>query len=245
MLQHKVVSQNEWLDARKAFLPKEKDLTRRHDALNRERAELPWVKLDKEYVFDSPQGKKTLGDLFDGKSQLLIYHFMFGPDWEQGCPSCSLAADTINSNLTHLTSRDISMAVISRAPIEKIEPFRKRMGWSFPWVSAHRSDFNQDFSVSFTPEQQNAGKNYNFGTIDFPIDEAPGTSAFYRNEAGEIFHTYSSYARGGEGMLGVYALLDMAPKGRDEDGLSFPMAWVRHHDRYEKPAEHACCAAQA
>ncbi len=212
MQENKVVSRSEWLDARKAFLAKEKELTRQRDALSRERLALPWVKIDKEYVFDGPQGRQTLAELFGSKSQLLVYHFMFGPEWEQGCPSCSLVSDTINSNLPHLTSRDIALAVVSRAPLKKIEAFRKRMGWSFPWLSSFASDFNQDFGVSFTPEQRAGKAYYNFGTSDFPSEEAPGISAFYKNEAGEIFHTYSSYSRGVEGLLGVYPLLDMSPK---------------------------------
>lgn len=234
MESNQVVSRNEWLEARKALLAKEKELTRYRDELNQERRALPWVKIEKEYVFDGPQGKVNLADLFQGKSQLLIYHFMFGPEWEQGCPSCSMASDTMNSNLVHLNARDVSFAAVARAPMEKIEAFRNRMGWSFPWVSSNKSDFNYDFGVTFTREQQLTEKNYyNFGTGEHPSEEAPGVSAFYRNEAGEIFHTYSSYARGGEGLLAVYTLLDMAPKGRDEDDLPWPMAWVRHHDRYE------------
>lgn len=241
MQENKVVSKSEWLNARKTFLVKEKELTRRRDRLNQERRTLPWVKVDKEYIFESPKGRTTLAELFGDKSQLLIYHFMFGPEWEQGCPSCSMASDTIDSNLFHLNSRDVALAVVSRAPIAKIEPFHQRMGWRFPWVSSFGSDFNQDFAVSFTPEQRQGANYYNFGTSAFPSEEAPGMSAFYRNEAGEIFHTYSSYARGSEGLLGVYALLDVAPKGRDEASLPYPMAWVRHHDRYEKPAKHSCC----
>ena len=233
MASNEVVSQKEWLDARKALLAKEKALTHQRDELNQERLRLPWVKVEKEYVFDSPDGKKTLGDLFGGKSQLLIYHFMFGPAWEQGCQSCSMAADTIDANVVHAANRGVNVVVVSRAPVEKIEPFRKRMRWDFPWVSSFESDFNRDFAVSFTPKEREGKGYYNFGTGQHPSEEAPGMSAFYRNDAGEIFHTYSSYARGVEELLGVYALLDMAPKGRDEDGLPYPMAWVRHHDRYD------------
>ena len=240
-MQNAVVSQSEWLKARKDFLAKEKALTRQKDALNKERLSLPWVKVGKEYVFEGPQGSRTLADLFGSKDQLLIYHFMFAPEWEQGCQSCSLAADTMNANLIHLNARDIAFAVVSRAPLAKIEAFRKRMGWSFPWYSSSANGFNYDFGVSFTPEQM-AGKGYyNFGTGEHPSEEAPGVSAFYRNDAGEVFHTYSSYARGAEGLLAVYTLIDATPNGRDEDALSYPMAWVRHHDRYENPVEHSCC----
>lgn len=244
----KVVSSREWLEARKSHLAKEKALTRQRDALLRERRELPWVKVEKEYVFEGPDGKKTLADLFEGKSQLIVYHFMFGPEWEQGCPSCSMVADTIDANLVHVTQHDVSLAVISRAPMSKIEPFKKRMGWRFPWVSSFGNDFNRDFAVSFTKEEMGWGKVYNFGTSSFPSDEAPGVSTFYKDEKGDVFHTYSSYGRGVEGLLGVYSLLDMAPKGREEDGLPFTMAWVRHHDRYETSVEtHAsgCCEESA
>jgi predicted dithiol-disulfide oxidoreductase (DUF899 family) len=232
-MQNAVVSRSEWLKARKDLLAKEKDLTRQKDALNRERLSLPWVKVEKEYVFEGSQGSTSLADLFGSKDQLLIYHFMFGPEWEQGCQSCSMAADSINANLVHLNARDIALAVVSRAPLAKIEAFRGRMGWSFPWFSAFANEFNQDFGVSFTPEQR-AGKGYyNFGTGQHPSEEAPGVSAFYKNGAGDVFHTYSSYARGVEGLLGVYSLIDLAPNGRNEDALVYPMAWVRHHDRYQ------------
>jgi predicted dithiol-disulfide oxidoreductase (DUF899 family) len=232
-MQNSVVSRSEWLKARKDFLAKEKELTRQKDALNQERLALPWVKVEKEYIFEGPQGSTPLAELFGSKDQLLIYHFMFGPEWEQGCQSCSMAADTINANLVHLNARDIALVAVSRAPLAKIETFRKRMGWSFPWYSAFASDFNQDFRVSFTPEER-AGKGYyNFGTGLHPSEEAPGVSAFYKNAAGDVFHTYSSYARGVEGLLGVYSLIDLAPNGRNEDALTYPMAWVRHHDRYQ------------
>lgn len=232
-MQNSVVSRSEWLKARKDFLTKEKELTRQKDALNQERLALPWVKVEKEYVFEGPKGSTPLAELFGSKDQLLIYHFMFGPEWEQGCQSCSMAADTINANLAHLNARDIALVAVSRAPLAKIEQFRKRMGWRFRWYSAFTSDFNQDFRVSFTPEER-AGKGYyNFGTGQHPSEEAPGVSAFYKNAAGEVFHTYSSYARGVEGLLGVYSLIDLAPNGRSEDALAYPMAWVRHHDRYQ------------
>jgi predicted dithiol-disulfide oxidoreductase (DUF899 family) len=247
MTGHAVVSRQEWLDARMAHLAKEKALTRRRDALLRERMDLPWERVEKKYVFETVSGRETLAEMFGDQSQLLIYHFMFGPEWEQGCPSCSLVAETINANLVHLTQRDVAFAAVSRAPLAKIEAFRKRMGWTFPWASSFGSDFNFDYGVSFTPEQMERGRFYNFGTARHPSEEAPGLSAFYKDEDGEVFHTYSSYGRGVEGLLGVYSLLDMAPKGRDEAGLSFPMAWVRHHDRYETQAPKRaaeCCSAQ-
>jgi predicted dithiol-disulfide oxidoreductase (DUF899 family) len=228
-----VVSNPEWLEARKAHLVKEKALTRQRDELLRERRELPWRKVTKEYIFDGPDGKQRLADLFEDKSQLIVYHFMFGPEWEQGCPSCSMVADTMDANLVHVTQRDVAFAVISRAPISKIEMFKRRMGWRFSWVSSFGNDFNRDFAVSFTTDELAGEKIYNFGTSSFPADEAPGLSTFYKDEEGNVFHTYSSYGRGLEPLLGVYSLLDMAPKGRDEDGLPYPMAWVRHHDCYE------------
>ena len=244
MTKNTVVSREEWIQARKAHLAKEKALTRQRDALLTERQALPWLRVEKEYLFDTPSGQKSLSELFGDNDQLLVYHFMFGPEWEQGCPSCSLAADTMNANLVHLRQRDIAFTAISRAPIAKIEDFRKRMNWSFPWASSFGTDFNYDFDVSFSTDQVNGPKVYNFDTASFPADEAPGMSAFYRNERGEIFHTYSTYGRGLEGLLGVYALLDAAPKGRNEADLPFPMAWVRHHDRYEaKPQSAACCSA--
>jgi predicted dithiol-disulfide oxidoreductase (DUF899 family) len=247
-LSRKVVSRSEWLDTRKAFLAKEKALTRQRDALAKERLELPWVRVEKDYVFETSEGKKTLAELFGDKKQLLLHHFMFGPEWEQGCPGCSLTADTSDPNIVHLTQRDVAFVAVSRAPLSRIAPFQQRMGWSFPWVSSFGSDFNFDFGVSFTPEEMVAGKRpYNYGSIDFPSDEGPGFSAFYKNKDGEVFHTYSTYGRGGEGVLGVYALLDMVPLGRNEEGIEpHPMAWVRHHDKYEgAPQKHGCCGGAA
>jgi predicted dithiol-disulfide oxidoreductase (DUF899 family) len=230
----RVVSQAEWLEARKALLAKEKDFSRRRDALSAERRELPWVRVEKEYVFDSPGGKETLADLFAGRSQLIVYHFMFGPEWEQGCPSCSLVADHLDGAAVHLAQRDVTLVVVSRAPLPQIEAFKQRMGWRFKWVSSYGSDFNRDYHVSFTKEELASGKVfYNYGMSDFTSEEAPGTSVFYRDEVGEIFHTYSSYARGLDMLVGAYNYLDLVPKGRDEDGLPYTMAWVRHHDRYE------------
>jgi len=232
-LRRKIVSQDEWLVARKRLLAKEKESTRLHDQLARERRDLPWVKVKKDYVFEGPKGKVTLADLFDGRSQLVIYHFMFGPDWKEGCPSCSFLMDHANGAVPHLKARDVTFTAVSRAPLAKIETFKKRMGWQFPWVSSFENDFNTDFHVSFTKEEMAQGKvNYNYTLQEFPSQEAPGLSVFYKDGNGDIFHTYSAYARGAEPIVGAYMLLDMVPKGRDEDELDFSMAWVRHHDRY-------------
>lgn len=256
MTRHNVVSREEWLIARKAHLAKEKEFTRARDALSRQRRALPWVKVDKPYVFDAPGGKKTLADLFGGRSQLIVYHFMFGPDWEEGCKSCSYLADHFDGAAVHLAQRDVTLVVVSHAPLPKIEAFKQRMGWRFPWVSSYGSDFNSDYHVSFSKDEMESGKvYYNYAMTEFGSDEAPGVSVFYKNEAGEIFHTYSTYARGLDILVGTYNFLDMAPKGRDEDSLSFTMAWVRHHDRYESngSAEQphlaptdaaACCEAE-
>jgi predicted dithiol-disulfide oxidoreductase (DUF899 family) len=235
MTKHQVVSQEQWIEARRAHLAKEKELTRQRDQLARERRELPWVRVEKNYVFDSPRGKVTLADLFGGHSQLLIYHFMFGPEWKEGCPSCSFVVDHLDGAVPHLAARDVSFMVVSRAPLAKLEAFEKRMGWRFPWVSSSGSDFNYDFHVSFRPEDKKNGKvDYNYTTQEFPSDEAPGASVFYRDPAtGEIFHTYSTYGRGLDAFVGTYTLLDLVPKGRDEDRLGFPMEWVRYHDRYD------------
>ena len=258
-LQHKVVSQKEWLAAREELLAAEKEFTRQRDALSAKRRELPWVKLSKNYVFDGPNGKVALADLFRGKSQLIVYHFMLGPDWKEGCPSCSFLGDHFDGAVPHLNARDASFTAVSRAPMEQIAPFKKRMGWKFNWVSSNKNDFNFDFHVSFTKDQlAKEQANYNFGTIQkFASEEGPGLSVFYKNAAGEIFHTYSTYARGLDILLGAYNFLDFAPKGRDEDGLNFTMAWVRHHDRYaenyavdpsatyqppSKTADDACCS---
>jgi len=230
----KVVSREEWLVARKKLLAKEKQLTRQRDAIAAERRQLPWVKVEKNYAFDSPSGKKTLADLFDGRSQLIVYHFMFGPEWQEGCPSCSFNMDHTDGALVHLAQRDVSFAAVSRAPISKIEAFKKRMGWKFPWVSSYETKFNYDFQASFTPEQLAKGKvEYNYDLVQFPSAEAPGVSVFYKDKDGNIFHTYSAYARGSENTINTYNYLDLVPKGRDEDNLPFTMAWLRHHDRYE------------
>ena len=233
-LNTKIVPQAKWLAARKELLAKEKEFTRLRDELSRQRRDLPWEKVEKQYVFDSPNGKVTLADLFDDRSQLIVYHFMFGPGWKEGCPSCSFLADHFDGARVHMAQRDAAFAVVSRATLPEIETFKKRMGWRFPWVSSHGSDFNFDYRVSFSKDELEAGKRpYNYGTMDFPADEGPGLSVFYKDQSGEIFHTYSTYARGLDILLTTYNFLDMTPKGRDEEGMvPHAMAWVRHHDRY-------------
>ena len=231
---HPVVSHEMWLAARTAFLAKEKELTRLRDQLSRERRALPWEKVEKAYVFDGPRGKETLADLFENRSQLIVYHFMFSPDWDEGCPHCSFWADNFNGVDVHLNHRDVTFVAVSRAPLAKIEPFKKRMGWSFKWVSSDDGDFNYDFQVSFRPEELKAGKAfYNYKTIDMDLTDREGTSVFYRDKAGAVFHTYSAYARGIDLINTAYNYLDLAPKGRDEDQLTFTQSWVRYHDRYE------------
>jgi predicted dithiol-disulfide oxidoreductase (DUF899 family) len=230
---HKVVSRDEWIKARVAHLAAEKEFTRRHDELSRQRRELPWVRVEQNYVFEGPNGPVTLADLFAGRSQLIIYHFMLGPNWEEGCRSCSFLADHFDSTRIHLAHRDVNLAVVSQAPLPRIQAFQKRMGWQFPWVSAFASDFQHDFGVHFTKAELAAGEiNYNYGKSPLRLEEAPGLSVFYKDEDGTVFHTYSTYARGLESLVGTYQFLDFAPKGRDEDGLAFTMAWVRHHDQY-------------
>ncbi len=243
-MQHTVVSQDQWLAARKALLAKEKQFTKQRDELNRQRRELPWVKVDKTYLFDGPNGKQTLAELFDGRSQLIVYHFMFGPGWEQGCPSCSFLADHFDGATVHLAHRDVTMLAVSRAPLSQIEAFKQRMGWRFKWVSSFGTDFNRDFHVSLTPDEL-ASKNvyYNYTMGEFPSEEAPGISVFTSSGAGGIFHTYSAYARGLDMLVGTYNVLDLAPKGRDEAALPWTMAWVRHHDRYEGAGQSCCGGA--
>ena len=255
----RVVSHDEWIAARKQLLAREKEFTRQRDELSRRRRELPRERVEKQYVFEGAKGKETLADLFDGRSQLIIYHFMFGPGWKEGCPSCSYLADHFDGMTIHLAHRDVTFAVVSRAPIEQIEAFKKRMGWRFHWVSSFGSDFNYDYHVSFTKEERAGGKvEYNFGKMEFPSEEGPGASVFFKQAGGEIFHTYSTYARGLDILVGTYNFLDLAPKGRDEDGLAHTMAWVRHHDKYDggyfvdpnqeyeqpKSAEHSCCGEE-
>ena len=249
-----IVTHDEWLTARIALLEKEKALTRARDALAAERRQLPMVKVEKRYVFDTPDGPRTLAELFDGRNQLVVYHFMFAPGWVQGCPSCSLLGDHLDPSAVHLAQRDVTVAVVSRATLPEINRFKRRMGWQFTWVSSHASDFNRDFHVSFTPDDVASGRGiYNFREQGFPAEEAPGFSVFFKDDAGQVYHTYSTYARGGEPFIGVYTFLDMVPKGRDEDGLAFTMSWVRHHDRYDEsyrvdpsrpyaqPAKADCC----
>jgi predicted dithiol-disulfide oxidoreductase (DUF899 family) len=241
---HPVVTRDRWVAERRALLAREKEMTRLRDDLARERRQLPWVLIDKPYVFDAPGGKRNLADLFDGKRQLIVQHFMFAPGWAQGCPSCSFMADHVDGARPHLAQRDVSFVAISRAPLADIERFRERMGWQFPWVSSFGTDFNRDFHVSFTAEERERGEvYYNFHMTDFPQEEAPGISAFLRDDAGQVFHTYSTYGRGVELMMGAYDFLDIAPKGRDEENLPHGMAWVRHHDRYEAAAKTATKAA--
>nr|WP_249937268.1 thioredoxin family protein [Roseateles sp. DAIF2] len=225
-------------------------LTRQSDQLARERRALPWVRIDKPYRFDTPAGPRTLAELFEGRSQLLVQHFMLGPGWEAGCPSCSFMADHADGMLDHLAQRNVTLLAVSRAPLAEIERFKHRMGWRFGWASSAGSDFNYDFCVSFTPEQCAQGEvYYNYGLEPSTQQELPGISAFYRDAEGQVYHSYSTYGRGVEAMIGTYRLLDLAPRGRDEDALPYGMAWVRHHDRYGAPAtssSSSCgCAAAA
>jgi predicted dithiol-disulfide oxidoreductase (DUF899 family) len=229
---HKIVPADQWLAARKSLLAKEKELTRLRDDLSRQRRELPWVKVEKRYVFDGPDGQETLSDLFAGRSQLIVDHFMFGADWQEGCPSCSFWADTYDGLVVHLEQRDASFVVVSTAPLEKLQAYRQRMGWRFKWVSSFNNDFNRDYHVTFTPEEQKTAV-YNYRTGGFGASEAPGISIFAKDAAGDLFHTYSCYARGLDPLNGAYQLIDLLPKGRDEDGLAHPMAWVRRHDKYD------------
>ena len=229
----KVVSKAEWLVARKDLLTREKELTRLRDEVSRHRRELPWVKIDKDYIFDGPKGKETLADLFEDRSQLIVYHFMLGPGWEEGCKSCSYLADHFDGANWHLPHRDVTFVVVSRAPLSEIEPFKKRMGWRFKWVSSHDNDFNFDYHVSATKEEQAKGRMYyNYKTDELIGEEMPGLSVFYKAENGDVFYTYSTYARGLDILVGAYNFLDLVPKGRDEDHLDFTMGWVRHHDHY-------------
>jgi predicted dithiol-disulfide oxidoreductase (DUF899 family) len=238
MPEHRVVSREEWLSARKALLLREKEATHLRDAINAERLALPWVKVEKAYVFDTPTGKQTLPDLFDARSQLLVYHFMLGPGWDAGCPGCSFLSDHLDGALPHLEHHDVTLVAVSRAPLAEIAAYKKRMGWRFPWVSSFGSDFNYDFHASFTAETLQGGTaRYNFEPVPAKADakesERPGVSAFYKDEAGGIFHTYSSYARGNEEFIGTLMILDRAPKGRNERKA---MDFVRRHDEYDEAA---------
>jgi predicted dithiol-disulfide oxidoreductase (DUF899 family) len=231
---HRIVSHEQWIEARKELLAKEQEYTRLGDELAGRRRELPWERVTKDYVFDGPTGKETLSQLFAGRSQLAVYHFMFNPEWEEGCPHCSFWADNFNGIGIHLSHRDVTFVAISHAPLSKLEAFKRRMGWSFKWISAGENGFNYDYHVSFTPEEMAKGEIFhNYETSKQVMSEHAGASAFYKNAAGEIFHTYSSYARGLDALNGAYHWLDRMPKGRDEEGLAFSQAWVRYHDRYD------------
>jgi predicted dithiol-disulfide oxidoreductase (DUF899 family) len=229
MLEPRIASHAEWLAARKALLAEEKAFTKARDALSAKRREMPWVKVEKNYVFTGPKGKETLADLFEGRSQLIVYHFMYGPDWEQGCKSCSFWADNFNGIIAHLNQRDVSMVAVSTAPYATLQAFARRMGWDFKWLSSGGTTFNQDFGVSPAP-----GKplDYNYGTAIKDMTEMPGVSVFARDKAGAIHHTYSTYGRGLDMLNGAYHLLDLVPKGRDEAGLPFTMSWLKHRDSY-------------
>jgi len=233
MPNNKVVSREDWLNARLELLAAEKEFTRQRDALTRRRMALPWERVEKSYQFEGPNGARSLADLFEGRSQLIVYHFMLGPDWEEGCKSCSFWADNFNGIPIHLNHRDVTFTAVSRAPLAKIDAYKKRMGWSFPWVSSYGSDFNFDYQASFTPGRSLTGKAYyNYGIMSNTLSEQVGISVFYKNDRGEVFHTYSCYSRGVDMLNGAYHYLDLAPKGRDEDGLEFSMEWVRRHDQY-------------
>lgn len=244
-MQHAIVSRSEWLTARKELLAREKEETRLRDAVNAERLALPWTEVTEDYAFDTPSGRKSLSDLFDGRSQLIVYHFMLGPDWEAGCPGCSFLCDHLDGTLPHLNNHDVTLVAVSRAPLDKIEAYKKRMGWHFPWVSSNGSAFNFDYGVSFTKEQL-AGEAVTYNFIETPVgqahDELPGLSAFYRDETGRVFHTYSSYARGPEQLIGTLMILDRAPKGRNEDAT---MHFVRRHDEYDDAPKSSCCGGNA
>jgi predicted dithiol-disulfide oxidoreductase (DUF899 family) len=231
---HAIVSRDEWLAARQDLLRKEKALTRMRDELAAERRALPWVRIDKPYVFDTPGGKRGLSDLFDGRSQLIVYHFMLGPGWGEGCKSCSYLADHFDGSVVHLAARDVTFTAVSRAPLPEIAAFKQRMGWRFPWASSYGSDFNVDFHVSFPePQDRDGPVYYNYALGQFPSEEAPGVSVFHKDAAGRVFHTYSAFARGLDQLVNAYNFLDLVPRGRDEDGYAFTMEWVRHHDRYD------------
>lgn len=229
---HEVVSRDDWLEKRRGLLAREKDFTRARDELSRQRRELPWVKVEKRYLFDGPSGAESLADLFDGRSQLAVYHFMYPPEWEEGCLHCSFWADHFDGMQPHLNHRDVTFVAVSRAPFAKVADFQQRMGWKFKWVSAFHTDFNFDFGASFTPQEiESGGKVYNFGTLDPGMSDREGASVFYSDDTGAIFHTYSTFARGIDMLNTTYQWLDLMPKGRDEDPADV-QGWVRHHDRY-------------
>ena len=237
MNKHAVVSSEEWTAQRKELLVKEKEFTKLRDQLSELRRELPWEKVEREYTFEGPDGHESLEDLFLGKSQLIVYHFMFGPDWEEGCKSCSFLADHYEPSVLHLKHRDVSMVTVSRAPIEKLKAFKRRMGWTFKWVSSLNNDFNFDYQASFSKEAEAKNETYyNYRTAPFMSSEGPGISVFYKDDQGNIFHTYSAYSRGLDTFIGAYHLLDMVPKGRDEEDLQYGMQWLRHKDKYDDPS---------
>jgi predicted dithiol-disulfide oxidoreductase (DUF899 family) len=232
-----IVSPEKWLAARRELLREEKEFTKLRDKLAAHRRELPWVKVDKAYTFESPTGRVSLADLFESRSQLVVYHFMFGPGWEEGCKSCSYVSDHLAPAVVHLQARDVAFAAISHAPFAEFAPFKKRMGWAFNWVSSHGSDFNHDYHVSFTAEELAKGKvYYNYSMLEFPMEEAPGLSVFTKDSNGEVYHTYSTYGRGLDQLIGTYTVLDLVPKGRDEDSEA-TMSWVRYHDCYDQTAD--------
>ncbi len=258
--EHEIVSREEWVAIRKDLLNKEKEFTSLRDELSAERRRLPWVKVEKNYIFEGPDGKQTLADLFEGRSQLFVKHFMFAPGWKEGCGGCSFEVDHIEAALIHLEHHDVTFVAVSRAPLAEIEAFRKRMGWHFKWVSSYDSDFYYDYHVSFTKEEIAKGKvYYNYAMTEAVIEELSGISVFYKDESGDIFHTYSSYARGAEELLGTYMVLDLTPKGRNETAPNYNLTdWVRHHDRYEdegfvdatgryvrrKGSDSSCCSGE-
>ena len=232
---HRVASREEWIDARQRLLAKEKEFTRLRDALSEQRRELPWEAVTKRYVFQGPDGTRTLPELFEGRSQLVVYHFMFAPEWEAGCPHCSFWADNFNGVTGHLNQRDVSLVAVSRAPYVKLAAYQRRMGWSFPWVSSSGTDFSYDYHASFRPEEVADGPAlYNFTMQRPPNSDAAGVSVFYQDPAGSVFHTYSAYARGIDMLNAAYHYLDLVPKGRDEAGQPRPQFWVRRHDEYDR-----------
>ena len=227
---HEVVGHDDWLAARTALLAREKELTRLRDELSRQRRELPWEAVGKEYVFDTPAGRQTLAELFADRSQLIVYHFMFEPEAEVGCPHCSFWADNFDRNVLHLNARDVAFVAVSRAPLDKLLAYRKRMGWSFDWVSSFESDFNYDFGVSFRPEQLDRPV-FNYGTLAPGLEDREGASVFFKDESASVFHTYSTYGRGIDMLNAAYHYLDLVPKGRDEEGRP-NQYWLRRRDEY-------------
>ena len=235
MTQHRIVSHEEWVEARRRHLAREKEFTRLRDQLSKERRELPWEKVEKHYVFDGPRGKESLSDLFEGRQQLVVYHFMLDPSWEEGCKSCSFWIDNLDGIVVHLNHRDVSFVAVSRARYDTIQAYRKRMGWQVKWLSSFGNDFNRDYHVTFTDEERaTATAYYNYTTGTFPAPEAPGMSVFYKDTDGAIYHTYSAYSRGIDMVNGAYHVLDLVPKGRDEDGLPYHMDWLERHDSYDR-----------